>query len=212
MSLEHSEACVKNGLPVILMGRVVDQFGVDCVIADNPNGARMAAELLLRTGCTNLAYLGRGGATYSDRERRDGFLATVAAAGVSASCHAVFGGIDDKVLFAAATTLLSGANRPDAVFCGNDSLAFAVIEAARSLGISIPADLSIVGFNNVPQAGWRSFNLTTIDLPVTACISMAMQLLSRRPGGEEYAPEVCRIPVELVVRGTTRQRPVGGRV
>lgn len=209
MSLAHSEACVKNGLPVILMGRVVEQKGVDCVVADNREGGRMAAELLTKTGCQNLIHLGRGGATYSDRERMEAFLKYAAQAGVEVASAAIRSTEDHQEVYRAAISLLSGKVKPDGIFCSSDTIAFAVIEAARSLGLSIPEELSIVGFNDIPQAGWRSFDLTTIDLSIDQCIATAMELLSRRLEQPGIEGKIVRIPVQPVLRGTTRNKNKG---
>jgi DNA-binding LacI/PurR family transcriptional regulator len=129
MSREHSEACVRAGLPIILMGRIVTRPGVDSVLADNANG----------------------------------------------------------------------------VFCGSDSIAFGVIEAARALGLSIPDHLSVVGFNNVPPADWRSFRLTTIEYPIGRTIETIVDLLDKRLGDPGRPSEVRRIPTQLIVRATTRK-------
>jgi len=208
MSLDHSEACVRAGLPIILVGRVVELAGVDCVVADNGDGSRQAAELLLRTGCRRLAYLGRGGTTFSDKERFDGFSAAASGDGESCTLHSV-GGPDEKSIFEAAMAMQSAPTRPDGVFCGSDSIAFGVIEAARALGLDVPGDLSVVGFNNIPQADWRSFRLTTIDYSIPHTINTVMDLLDRRLAEPDRASEVRRIPTRLVPRATTRELPPG---
>jgi len=204
MSREHSEACVRAGLPIILMGRIVTHPGVDSVLADNANGARQAAELLLRTGCQRLVYLGRGGATFSDKERFQGFSDEVTRAEVSFCSHSVEDPNQDAV-FTAAIAILSSSKRPDGVFCGSDSIAFGVIEAARALGLSIPEHLSVVGFNNVPPADWRSFRLTTIEYPIGRTIETIVNLLDKRLADPGRPSEVRRIPTQLIVRATTRK-------
>ncbi len=208
VSPEHSEACVRAGLPIVLFGRIVTLPGVDSVLADNIKGARQAAELLLRTGCRRLVYLGRGGATFSDRERFQGFSNVVTEAGVSFSSHSVEGSSEDAA-FNAAISLLSASEQPDGVFCGSDSIAFCVIEAARALGLAVPDDLSVVGFNNVPPANWRSFKLSTIEYPIGCTIDTIIDLLDRRFTDPGRLSEVRRIPTQLIVRATTRQTSPG---
>lgn len=210
LSLEHSELCVRAGLPVILAGRVLEapavEAGVDSVLADNPSGGRQAAELLQRGGCRRLAYLGLGGKTFSDRERYQGFAAAAGTAGLSVAEHSVEGH-DHAAALSAATALLCRDPRPDGLFCSNDSLALGAIEAARALGLGIPREVSIVGFNDVPLADWRSFQLTTLAYPVDRVVEEIVALLDSRladPG----RPDACRrIPIQLVVRGTTRPLP-----
>ena len=208
VSSEHSKACVRAGLPIVLLGRIVTLPGVDSVLADNIKGARQAAELLLRTGCRRLVYLGRGGVTFSDKERFQGFSDALTEAGVSFSSHSVEGASDDAT-FNAAISLLSSSVHPDGVFCGSDSIAFCVIEAARALGLAVPDDLSVVGFNNVPPANWRSFQLTTIEFPIGQTIDTIVDLLDRRLADPGRLSEVRRIPTQLIIRTTTRQTSPG---
>ncbi len=204
ISPEHSAACVHAGLPIILVGRIVDLPGVDSVLADNGDGARQAAELLLRTGCRRLAYLGRGGATFSDKERFQGFSDVATGVGTSRPLHSVEN-TDGKNAFDAAMAMLSAPSRPDGVFCGSDSIAFGVIEAARALSLSIPGDLSVVGFNNIPQADWRSFRLTTIDYPIPRTIETIMDLLDKRLEDPDRPSVIRRLPTRLIPRATTRE-------
>ena len=204
MSLAHSERCVRAGLPVILAGRVLETPGVDCVLADNHDGGRQAAQLLLRTGCRQLAFLGQGGATFSDRERCNGFEAAARAAGHSIVQQSVMGR-DDAAAFAAATTLLSRTPRPDGIFCSNDRIAIAALEASRALGLGVPGDVAIIGFNNLPDSARRSFQLTTLDYPVNAVVAQIIELLDLRLEQPRRPSEIRRIPTHLVVRASTRE-------
>lgn len=91
--------------------------------------------------------------------------------------------------------------RPDRAFCGN--------EVAHALGLSVPGDLSVVGFNNVPPANWRSFKLTTIEYPIGQTIDTIVDLLDKHLAYPGRLSEVRRIPTRLIVRATTRQIPPG---
>ena len=204
MPLEDSAVCVKAGLPVILVGRVLEAEGVDCVLADNRDGGRQAADLLLRTGCRHPAYLGLGKTTFSDRERLQGFGQVIADAGLPLDERAV-DGRDHGAAFMAASDLLCRNPRPDGLFCSNDSIAIAAIEAARALGIAVPEQLSVVGFNNLDMASWQSFQLTTLDYPVSALAGEVMDLLKSRLDNPKRADETRRLVTRLVVRGTTRR-------
>ena len=205
MSPQHAELCVRAGLPVILSGRVLDAPGVDSVLADNVGGGRQAAELLIRTGCRRLAYLGRGGATFSDRERFEGFSAAAAKAGLDVASTAVTDR-DHGAVFQAATDLFAGPAPPDGLFASTDSMAIAAIEAARAVGLAVPGDVSIIGFNNVPAAARRSYRLTTLDYPIPSVVSGILELLDSRLAEPERASEIRRIPTRPVVRETTREK------
>lgn len=205
MSLDHSAQCVRAGLPVVLAGRVVEAPGVDCVLADNADGGRQAGELLIRTGCGTLAYLGQGGATFSDRERAAGFAEAARAAGLRILTEAV-PDRSDAAAVAAAIRLFTRTPRPDGVFCSNDTLAIAAIEAARALGLNVPDDVAIVGFNNGALASRRTFRLTTLDYPVGDVVDHIVDLLQSRLAAPDRASIVQRIPTRLVVRASTRER------
>lgn len=221
LSPEHSAQCVKAGLPVILSGRVVETPGVDCVLADNAAGGRQAADLLWRTGCRKLAYLGQGGATFSDRERFDGFSQAARRHGLDVQSVAVHrlgrpvsplahaSGAPANVIHETARdatmALLTGEDPPDGLFCSNDSLALDAIETARSLGLKSPWDLSIIGFNNIPQADRASYRLTTLDYPVDHLVSEIIEALYSRLDTPRRADCIRRIVPRLIIRSTTRQ-------
>lgn len=204
MSLEMSAACVRAGLPVILAGRHIDAPGIEGVAADNADGGRQAAELFRRTGCRRPAFYGLARPTFSDRERGEGFRAAMARAGLEPAMVRTATAEDDTT-FEAALGLLSATPAPDAVFCATDRLAFGVVEAARALGLRVPQDVSVVGFNNIAAAARRSYRLTTVDYPVARLVEEVVAMLDRRRGRPDAPLESRRIPVRLVVRDTTRE-------
>lgn len=202
MALDQSDQCLRAGLPVILAGRISDLPGIDAVAADNADGGRQAAELFLRTGCRKLAYFGLSQSTFSDAERQSGFCAAVTAGGLTAR---VFRGQADQDEFDAASAMLAAADRPDAVFCATDRLAATVLDTARGLGLMVPQDLSVIGFNNIPLAARRGYHLTTLDYPPRRVVTEILDLFDRRQANPELAAQVRRIPVSLILRGSTRE-------
>ena len=203
MPLEDSRACVRAGLRVILAGRELEEQGVDSVVAANADGGRQAAELFERTGCRNPIYFGSGSESFSDRERFEGFRDQLAGRGMQTRAFRARGQ-EEEAIYEAASRMLGSPDRPDAVFCGTDRLALGVIEAARSLRLPIPGDVSVIGFNNVPGAARRTYRLTTLDYPVTQIVAEIMSILEARVANPELPPIRKRIPVGLIVRGTTR--------
>ena len=203
MPLEASRDCVRVGLPVILAGRELEELRVDSVVAANADGGRQAAELFARTGCGSPIYFGAGRESFSDRERFAGFRDYLQTRGLRPRAHRAEGR-DEDAIYEAASRMLGSPDRPDAVFCGTDRLAFGVIEAARALRLTIPADVSVIGFNNVPAASRRTYRLTTLDYPVAQIVAEIMSTLESRVSSPELPPIRKRIPVGLIVRGTTR--------
>jgi DNA-binding LacI/PurR family transcriptional regulator len=104
----------------------------------------------------------------------------------------------------AAHRLFTAAERPDAVFCVNDATAFGLIDAARQeFGLRVPEDVSVIGFDNVMQAGWLSYQLTTFDHPVDDIARHAVALASA-PRAERASPTRIELTPELVWRRTVR--------
>lgn len=204
MPIEASRAAVRVGVPVILAGRILDEPGIDCVAAENAEGGRQAAELFLRSGCRAPAYFGFREPSAADEERAAAFLSACAGAGIQAPLIRD-ADRDDEDLFHAASRILARSDRPDAIFCATDRLALGVVEAARSLGVSIPAELSVIGFNNVPVAARPTYRLTTVNYPVSRVVAEILDVLETRLKTPLAAPIRRRIPVGLIVRDTTRR-------
>lgn len=205
MSLELSSQCVAAGVPVILSGRVLEARGVQCVLADNVGGARQAGALLARSGKRPIAFFGQGGRTFADRERLSGLASALSEHGVAEEeiTIADAGRADDAIN--AAMALLAGPDRPQAVFCSNDGLALALLQAALQIGMSVPEDLAVIGFDDVPMAGWPSFGLTTINYPVERVVAAIMDCLDPEAIAQslDRTGTVRRLDTHLVVRRTT---------
>ncbi|OYU74316.1 MAG: LacI family transcriptional regulator, partial [Burkholderiales bacterium PBB5] len=104
----------------------------------------------------------------------------------------------------------AGRDRPDAVFVASDHMAFAVMDTLRGeLGLRVPEDVSVVGFDNVPQADWGSYRLTTVEQPVAPMVEATVELLEKflRDGRSSHSENVV-VPVQLIVRNSVRQ-PAG---
>lgn len=200
--LQTSQRCIRFGIPIILCGRVMEAEGVDCVLGDNKDGGRQAAELLMRSGCRRIAFLGRGQDVFSDVEREAGLAEALAGQDLQLFASQSVD-LERDHGFAAATTLLSAPQRPDAVFCGNDLIAVGVLEAARSLGLRVPEELSVIGFDNIPMADWPSFRLTTVEYPIAPTVEAVVERLEQRLAEPGIPTIVKRVPTRLVVRGTT---------
>jgi LacI family transcriptional regulator len=95
------------------------------------------------------------------------------------------------------------ADRPTAVFAANDLSAIAVIKAANELGLDVPTDLSVVGFDDIPEASTHNRPLTTIAQPMQLLGATAAELLLRLMMGESPSPTHVRLPTRLIVRSTT---------
>ncbi|MDJ0396800.1 substrate-binding domain-containing protein, partial [Rhodococcus sp. G-MC3] len=105
--------------------------------------------------------------------------------------------------FCAMTGLMRGEVVPTAVFCTNDLIAFGALDAVRSLGLSVPRDAWIVGFDDVDMAQWPSFDLTTVHQPSREMAASAVRMLLDRIADPEVPYGHSTFPCRLVVRGST---------
>ena len=126
--------------------------GVSVVDVDNEAGLRLATEHLLELGHRRIVYLSGNDDLASFAPRRKGFVAALAGAGIEATPEMIqVSRFDGKIAFEQASALLRDKNPPTAILAGNDTIGVAVIEAARCAGLSVPRQLSVVGFDDLPR-------------------------------------------------------------
>ena len=107
--------------------------------------------------------------------------------------------------FKAALALLDRDDPPDAIFCSSDNAALGAMDAARhELGIRIPDELSIVGFDDIPAAAWPSYSLTTIRTPVNRMIDATIEILFGQSEERATNPAFMLVPGELIKRNSAR--------
>jgi DNA-binding LacI/PurR family transcriptional regulator len=195
------ELARRNGQPLVLIGRSAP--GVDSIQPDNAASARQVAALFAARGLKRLGYVGSSSGTPSTLERGEAFRIAAEAAG--ATVTSVVEEAEHEGGFKAAARLLAGARPPQGVFCVNDPAAFGVMDFARSTaGLDVPGDLGIIGFDDVPEACWPAYDLTTFRQDPQIMADAAIALLDRRQSDPDRPAENLRIPAPLVVRGSFR--------
>ncbi len=211
LSSALADECNAAGIPVVLINRTNDRAGVSSVTADNRNGARALADFLLAAGHRRFGYVAGSAGSSTNQDRETAFRERLAERGVTEVLRE--DGLYSQAGAAeAARRLLGRADRPDAVFCANDHMAIAVMDTARhELGLRVPEDVSIVGYDDVGPARWPSYALTSVEQPVGTMVDLAVAALLDRIEGREAAARIARVPGELVVRASAR-RPEHGVV
>ncbi len=180
------------------------------VDVDNVLGARLATEHLLSLGHRRIAHLAGDDNLRSANERRDSFLETMWLAGLPVPEAYKLPGIYTAVSGEErALQLLALPEPPTAIFAASDGVAQGVIRAARRKGVSVPEQLSVIGFDNLSPDPSFTPALTTIDQPLVQIGEEATRLLMRRIQREEVPMKATLFPPRLVVRGTTAP-PEGG--
>lgn len=184
---------------VVLFNRSVDDFSINSVCCENRSASMEVAALLVRAGHKRLALIGGRPDTSTHRERYAGFQDELRRHGLEIIGEQ-FGENTYDGGYQAALKLLSGPTPPDAIFCIADVMALGALDAARSgLGLKVPRDVSIVGFDDIPSAAWPAYDLTTFRQPIEAMVGRSLSLLF---DPEDFPPVAIRIPGELIIRGS----------
>ena len=195
--------CLGNGVPVILVNRRMAGFAVDTVVTDHASGGSAAAEHLLASGCRRLAVVSSGARTASLVERLDAFRVRAAEAGVPVRVWQR--GPTDYSSGREAALAMLAEDAIDGVFCVTDLIALGFLDAARlDRGRRVPDDLSVIGFDDIPQAAWNAYRLTTFRQPVALLSDAVMQVIRQRAEAPEIRHAVFTLPASLVVRNTVR--------
>jgi DNA-binding LacI/PurR family transcriptional regulator len=195
--------CLGNGVPVILVNKPMPGFAVDSVVTDHAAGGRAAAEQLLAAGCRCLAVVSSGARTASLVGRLEAFCNRAAEAGVPVRVWRE-GPTDYSTGRAAALALLPK-ETIDGAFCVTDLIALGFLDAAHlDRGRHVPDDLSIIGFDDIPQAAWHAYQLTTFRQPVGMLTNQVMEIIRQRAAAPESPRAAFTLPATLVVRRTVR--------
>ncbi len=196
------------GTPVVAVDPHTGPSHLPTIDSDNLRGAQLATEHLLELGHRRIAFLSGRPDLQSAELRKTGYLRALTAAGITPDADLIrVGAYDPEVSAASAHALLTGPDRPTAVFAANDISAIATVGAARELGLSVPADLSVVGFDNVPESALCSPPLTTVDQPIREMGLRAIRMLIALINGDEVGPTHVTLDTGLVVRHSTRALP-----
>jgi DNA-binding LacI/PurR family transcriptional regulator len=195
--------CKAAGIPVVMFNRGQDGAGLSEVTSDNLAGGRRAAEFLIAGGHRRIAHIMGWQGSSTGRDRTRGFVQAMEAAG-----KAPFAMIDGEYSRARAQevtrALFAGNNGPDAIFVGNDHMAFAVMDELRhGLGLAVPGDVSVVGYDDVPMAAWPAYALTTIRQPVEDMVQATVEAILGQIEGD-HAPRRMVIDGPLVIRSSAR--------
>ncbi len=196
--------CLSNGVPVILVNKPMP--GLRRRYRSRPTtraAGRAAAEQLLAAGCRRLAVVSSAAQTASLLGRLDAFRDRAAEAGVPVRVWQD-GPTDYRAGRAAALAMLAE-DAIDGAFCVTDLLALGFLDAARlDRGRRVPDDLSVIGFDDIPQAGWSAYQLTTFRQPVSLLTDAVMQVIRQRAETPPRAARVVTLPATWWCAATVR--------
>lgn len=195
--------CTQRGTPLMLFNRYVRGTQASAVCCDNVAGGQLVADMLINAGHQRLAYIAGKHNTSTNVDRERGFSERLRELEYGPFLREP-GEYTYESGYDAAKRLLDRDDPPDAIFCANDITALGTIDAARDLGVTIPADLSIVGFDDIPAASWTAYSLTTVRQPVNTMIEMSVRVLLERIAAPETDPVTTFVPGKWVQRKSAR--------
>ncbi|MEL6683115.1 MAG: substrate-binding domain-containing protein [Pseudomonadota bacterium] len=197
---EMVKKCVDAGQSVILVNRSDDYPGARHIRIDYETAMQQAAAMFARAGCNDVAIVTRARATTSLRQREDALVRALSRQSIQTE---IWSG--DSTTYESGLTagkaLLSGIRPPQGVFCTTDLMACGFIDAAKiEFGLDVPKDVCVIGFDDIPEAGWLNYNLTTFAQPYQEIAQQVLDVLSDptrdlRPGA---------LPAIAMWRGSVR--------
>lgn len=191
---------IPASVPVVMVAKDTTVAGVDVVVDDDLHGSELAVDHLTSLGHRHIAHIhGQPGAGAADRS--SGFIAAMERRGLEPVL--VEGGFTEKDGAKGAQEMLKLDPLPTAVFAANDIAAMGIIQTLEDAGLSVPEDMSVVGYDNVDFTCLSQIQLTTIDQPRRAIGTMAVELLLERLDGTRTEARRVTVEPSLVVRRTT---------
>ena len=204
MSSALTDRCSAAGIPVVMFNRGQDGSGLSSITSDNVAGGRQVAEFLVAGGHERIAHIAGWSGSSTGRDRALGFRQGLADAGVSLVAE-LDGMYTREAAEEATRTLMARDPAPDAIFVGNDHMAFAVLDTLREgLGLRVPEDVSVVGYDDVPQAAWAAYDLTSVRQPLNRMVEATVETLLGQIDNKGRPAQTLEIAGPLIVRGTAR--------
>ena len=204
ISNDVTRRCADAGIPLVMFNRGQPGAGLSSVTSANALGGRKVARFLVAGGHRRIAHISgwQGSSTGQDRAR--GLREGLAEAGMEPDT-VIDGMYDRDTAAAAARRMMQAARPPDAIFVGNDHMAFAVMDALREMGLRVPRDVSIVGYDDVPMAAWGAYDLTTVRQPLLRMVDATVETLLAQINDPARAAQNLEIDAPLILRGSARR-------
>ena len=204
LSSQLATRCRAAGVPVVLFNRSQDGPRLPTVTSDNYSGGREIARFLAAGGHRRFGYIAGWEGASTQRDREAGFRAGLREAGCEIGAREV-GNYQFATAQEAARRMFAGTDHPDAVFVANDHMAFAAMDVLRfELGLHVPGDVSVVGFDDVPPAAWHAYDLTTVRQEASAMVSETVGMLIANIENPDTPPRNVCLPARLIPRTSAR--------
>ena len=203
MSSTLAERCKFAGVPMVLFNRSQDLPSMSAVTSDNIAGGRKVAEFLISGNHKKIGYISGWEGASTQRDREAGFISCLANSGFTLHNRQVGNFVMEEAK--EATRKMFSSDPPDAVFVANDHMALAVMDTLRyEIGLKIPQDVSVIGYDDVPASAWPAYDLTTVRQPVNKMVQETVEILIEKINNTEIEPRRVKIDGPLIIRGSAR--------
>jgi LacI family transcriptional regulator len=191
--------------PIVAIDPHNESADFPAVIATNRVGALELMTYLVKLGHRRIGFIGGRPDLKSATRRLQGYKDGLLQASISLDPALIqMGDYTQETAFVCARKLLNLPDRPTAIFAANDESAKGVMEAAQQIGLHVPDDLSVVGFDNIPEAAYLTPSLTTVDQSIETMGYLAVEMLIRLIEGKPLEQNLCKVPTKLIIRDSCR--------
>ncbi len=200
----HIDEAIKMGIPVVLVDRVLDNVNADIVAVENVEGAYKAVNYLIKLGHTNIGFLTDSLDIGSNKERLDGYIKALNESNIPIKDTLITSGkYTIKDGYRSAITLINNKIKPTAVFTSNNFMTEGLLFAAKDVGIKIPEELAVLGFDDMEWYKLLSPSISVVEQPIHEIGYTAARCLLRRMLGDTSRHKLMRLPTKLVIREST---------
>ncbi|MCT1606316.1 LacI family transcriptional regulator [Nesterenkonia massiliensis] len=198
------QAALQAERPLLLINRTTDTLNYDCVVSDNLGGGRLVADYLAAAGRTDALLVAGDLTTSTGRDRRAGFLDAMKEHGAPVpESRQLPADYSAPAAFSLVKQHLEQHGAPEAIFCSNDAMAVAVMNALKEHGVSVPEQTWVLGYDDVAASSWPLVSLTTVSQSSRAMARAGAELLLKRLQNPDLPWQRKIFPARLEIRGST---------
>lgn len=208
-SFNHLKLFTERNIPLVLFDRITDEIEADKIVVDDFGGGYRATKHLIKQGAKKIAHLGGPLNLKIYKNRQEGFNKAITEAGLKINkLYIINNSLTRKDGTNAIKKLIKNKEKPDAIFCANDTTALSVIIYLQENGIKVPEDILVVGFSNEPFSEVVTPSISTIKQPGFLMGQKAATLLINQITTKQIKTqfETITMPTELIIRNSSKRK------
>jgi LacI family transcriptional regulator len=207
---DYISTLTQRKFPFVLVDHQGSNEPCPSVGATNWQGAYKATEYLIKLGHKRIGFITGSMDLGAATDRMDGYKSALRTYHIPEDPDLIYEGtFDQPAGYAGASTLLDLGDIPTAIFASNDVMAMGAMDAVRNRGLRVPEDISILGFDDIPQSAMVRPALTTVRQPLEQMGRVATQMLIDILSDPEKETDQMKLPTELIIRGSVQPPKTG---